>query len=374
MERRLWRWLLFFVCCIGLSFVAWKIDSRWIQSPITQYLAQLNVRLNYLCYQNQWTTCSTTVKRATQVDIQPLPQSANNQQIEYHTGLCSSKANAVRPQTSARIYQWIDENGTVHFADKPQSSSAKITQYQSPHYNFDLSIKALSSGIQPFFKDRLAASLRQIDEVYRSLLPAEALLPVRVNVSLTTSKTSYDGFYRRYHAITSPSQGFYSHRDNLAFVWYRSVEQGFSTAIHESVHVMNAAQFGTTPRWFNEGLAEYFENIDMDGFNVSIHPVDWALVRRAPMSLKRLFDASDLEWSQNQAMFYQHSHALIYFLMSQPTANTALKDLLATIVHFRCQPIDVVQTLNSSYPGGIHRLEQDWRLWLKFNTKAIVIS
>ncbi|MCH1918983.1 DUF4124 domain-containing protein [Shewanella sp. A3A] len=374
MERRLWRWLLFLACCSVISLLVWQLDNRWFNRSLAGYIARLEVQLQYFCYEQQWQTCAVTLKQAQPIVANVAPASGIDSRLEFHTGICSAAATNVRPQPQQAIYQWTDNNCTVHFADHPASASAQRTQYQSPSYNFDLSISALSSGIKPFFKDRLSASLRQIDDIYRTLLPAEALRPVRVNVSLTSSKATYDNFYRRYHSITSPTQGFYSHSDNLAVVWYRNDDQGFATAVHEAVHVMNAAQFGSTPRWFNEGMAEYFENMELDGFNVLIHPIEWQSVRRAPTQLSQLFSATNQDWANNQARLYANSHALIYFLMSDATGKMALKDLFAAIVHFRCQPIDVVQTLNSSYPGGLSQLERDWHNWLKRPTKAVVVS
>ncbi|QUN04798.1 hypothetical protein KDN34_11110 [Shewanella yunxiaonensis] len=379
MERRISRWLLFIVACIAITVLVFQIDNRWLNRSLAGYITRLEVELHYVCFRQKWSSCSLILKKAEPYDLDSSTllssgHTLSNRLIEFHSGICSGNANKVKRPKQQNIYHWTDNVGTEHFSDRRDAMSAAQTNYQSPTYNFDLSIHALSSGIKPFFKDRLSAYLRQVDGIYRTLLPPEELLPVRVDVTLIQSKAVYDDIFMRYYTLNVNSQGFYSHRDNLAVVWYRTDTQGFATAVHESVHVMNAAQFGITPRWFNEGMAEYFENMDLDGFNVTIQPGDWSLVRHSPMQLINLFNATDGDWAQNQTLFYQYSHALMYFLMSQSEGKNALKDLFSAVVHFRCKPIDMVQTLNASYPGGLAALEQQWRRWLASRPKNVVVS
>ncbi|MEI8603513.1 DUF1570 domain-containing protein [Shewanella sp. PP-Sp27a-2] len=241
-----------------------------------------------------------------------------------------------------------------------------------------MNIDSLVSTPPPFFRDRLTSTINQIDQIYRQYLPKRTLQPIKVNLMLAGNLTAYNKLKRQYASTVGASQGFYSSQHNLAAVWHREDAQAFRTAIHESVHVINAGQFGHTPRWFNEGMAEYFESpafletIDTNNRydaiiqNNSSRGHAYRVVDESislSMGLSELLTASDHDWQgQKQAALYQHAHSFMAFLFSTRQGRVTLKQLLLQLSEQRCQA-KVIDELFTRYPDGIKQLDHDWKTW-----------
>jgi len=266
------------------------------------------------------------------------------------------------------IYSWTDENGQVHFTDDARQSDQHdltLTTYQDAEYSFELTVKSTGSRLPLAYKDKITAAIKKVSEIYEMYLPPSGVAPVSVDLTLATTKSSYQSLQSKYAPGLGPSQGFYVAKYNMAAVWHRSDEQAYQTSVHESVHVINAALFGPTPRWFNEGLAEYFEGIRMSGYAAKIPPREWKRVFSGKsVSLDTLFSAKQDNWSgSQQTLLYSQSHSLIHFLMSTPKGKITMKSLLNHLVETRCAPSDYASVLNA-YPGGLTRLQTDWISWM----------
>lgn len=89
------------------------------------------------------------------------------------------------------------------------------------------------------------------------------------------------------------------------------------TAIHEAVHAINKAILGTTPRWLNEGLAEYFEYTNNSMQLVSIDPhLSWISNKHIAQSVFTInwLIGLDNKWqTADDTKLYASSWAAIYF-------------------------------------------------------------
>ncbi|RTR38784.1 DUF4124 domain-containing protein [Shewanella canadensis] len=296
--------------------------------------------------------------------------------IELHGSPVNSSAVCNKPIPKAvkqdkgkqQIYSWTDENGQVHFTDDARQGDEhdlSLTTYQDAEYSFELAVKSTGSRLPLAFKDKITAAIKKVSEIYEMYLPPSGVAPVSVDLTLATTKSSYQSLQSQYASSLGPSQGFYVAQYNMAAVWHRSDKQAYQTSVHESVHVINAGLFGPTPRWFNEGLAEYFEGIRMSGYAAKIPPREWKRVFSGKsVSLDTLFRAKQETWAgSQQTLLYSQSHSLVHFLMSTPKGKITMKALLANLVETRCAPSDYVSVLNT-YPGGLTRLQADWVSWM----------
>ncbi|MBW8186311.1 DUF4124 domain-containing protein [Shewanella nanhaiensis] len=275
------------------------------------------------------------------------------------------------------IYTWVDEKGLTHFSDTASADAkGELTQYTEPKYSFELEINSIATNPPPFFRNKLTATMQQIDAVYRQYLPKRELQPIKIDLTLAGNLHSYDKLRMKYSNLAAASQGFYSSRHNLAVVWHKSDPQAFKTSIHEAVHVMNSGQFGHTQRWFNEGLAEYFES---PSYLMSLDKkVRYELVTKRQlrsaikqsskfslMTLDNLLTASGNDWAGNKRnSLYLHSQHFIAFLMSGQKGRAILAALFHDFSRNRCQNKTPETTL-ANYSGGLDQLNRDWQRWQK---------
>ena len=375
--------LMLFIMAI-LALLIDHYHGRWFRVEFSQVFAELAQPLQQVCIKQNWQWCSAS-SMPLMTRVNDLPNT--NQQVdEYHgedqylgCDLLTVQEGRIAQQKVGGVYTWVDENGITHFSDiNNASAESKLTQYTEPKYNFELHIDSLVSTPPPFFRDRLTSTINQIDQIYRQYLPKRPLLPMKVNLMLAGNLTAYNKLKRQYASTVGASQGFYSSQHNLAAVWHREDAQAFRTAIHESVHVINAGQFGHTPRWFNEGMAEYFESpafletIDTNNRydaiiqNNSSRGHAYRVVDESislSMGFSELLTASDHDWQgQKQAALYQHAHSFMAFLFSTRQGRVTLKQLLLQLSEQRCQA-KVIDELFTRYPGGIKQLDHDWKTW-----------
>ena len=284
---------------------------------------------------------------------------------------------------SNHVYRWIDESGNVHFGarapDKGNELSSKTFEnvYSVNVYEdyFDLEINLdLNSGVnRRYYNKHLYQQIKNMYEVLIELLPKDTLLQVKIKLWVFDSIRTYSKFFRSYYPRSNPNLtlGFYSGRHYIAAARNHSgKEQVVSTSVHEATHVFNHANFGVIPRWLNEGLAEYIEQMSFTYPSFTIKPSQEWLVRikKTPLTLEQLFSSQTRDWSAGSSLnYYAHGGALIYFLMSSDKGKSALSSVLQQHAVHSCDQntqVDTRSVLLANYQGGINQLQQDFSKWI----------
>ncbi|MEL4279960.1 MULTISPECIES: DUF1570 domain-containing protein [Shewanella] len=373
-----------FVTLFSMAIIALLVDyfhyqGRWSRIEASQLVTNIMEPIHHYCLANQWDWCTTSKELPSNMG-QTIPQIVENESHQMEYGGCDTLVikQAEEAQQSRGIYTWVDEKGQTHFSDSSHAmKDSQLTHYTEPQYSFELKIDSLATTPPPFFRDRHSATIKDIDSIYRKYLPKRQLHPIKVNLMLAGNLSAYNKLKARYASQVGASQGFYSGQHNLAAVWHREDSQAFRTAIHESVHVMNAGQFGDTPRWLNEGLAEYFESsefLETVELNTRYESIINNNTRNKSnmvfvddeahlsMGLVELL-ASEQDWQgQKQDVLYQHSHSFVRFLFHHKNGKQLLRKLFEHLSVQRCGTKNVDEILGS-YPGGINQLNRDWLGW-----------
>lgn len=119
---------------------------------------------------------------------------------------------------------------------------------------------------------------------------------------------------------------FLSHRD-VNYVTLNADPShlgSFSVVFHEYVHYFVKSNFPGVPRWFNEGLAEYYSTFAVEGSRAVVgRPVErhlrW-LARNAELRLEEVLGQADSSAGFNEAQkagrFYAVSWILVHYLLS----------------------------------------------------------
>jgi Flp pilus assembly protein TadD len=117
--------------------------------------------------------------------------------------------------------------------------------------------------------------------------------------------------------------------ESLSAVLVRSKVETRLTLFHEYTHLLLARQRESRiPRWYNEGLAEYFSTLSVRDGAVVVGSVPFAnlqwLATRGPMPLEELFETLEGARARDVQDFYATSWALIHYLLGTPRGRTEL--------------------------------------------------
>ncbi len=284
--------------------------------------------------------------------------------------VCRKKAGkSIEEVSGPQIYKWVDDQGKTHFGDRrPQQSKVQSVSVDSRKHYFNLDLHTDSKAFPPFFSDRLTARVNKAYDVLAKLLSEDELHQVDVNLWVFRSRSGYNKFFARYASgIASNSQGFHSSLNNIAAALHKTDTQVLATSVHEAVHVMNAGMFGRLPRWLNEGMAEYLENINVYGQSADILVRDdWLRqMRRTRLNVSYLLSADGEQWQgDNRSNLYANSWAMVYFLMSTQEGRNTLSRYLIAAANAPCHSLNARAHFHRDYSGGIARLERDFEVWL----------
>lgn len=133
--------------------------------------------------------------------------------------------------------------------------------------------------------------------------------------------------------------GHYNPRDDCLVLRQMPFYDLIPMAYHEAFHQYLAKYLGPgahAPTWFNEGLAVYFEGMQLSRGtkkpdvrlidNRKIGQVQRALMTRSAIPFKQLIDATHKEFhdKEREALHYAQSFSVVYFLMQGSGMRTKL--------------------------------------------------
>jgi hypothetical protein len=277
------------------------------------------------------------------------------------------------------IYTWTDKNDVYHVSDKPPTEGKfKLFNYAGEKV-FDYFLLDLNTENLPYdFNEKLTLKLNKLFEIYGQLLDRSSLKKVDIKLRIYASKVAFNQVKAKNNMpVSDNTPGFYSHATNQAHLLLTNHEATMRIATHEATHAINRGIIGYSPRWLNEGLAEYSEYIDVKGMNAHVYPnKDWTRNGRISeklLPLNRLFNANDNLWNSNQRQrLYATSWAFIYFMMENPHR----KSMLAKVIRNEQKNIcDVTDDKNIELEIGLSMdiLQKQFSGWSRsrFNVQSL---
>lgn len=197
----------------------------------------------------------------------------------------------------------------------------------------------------------------------------------KIKVVLFREEKDFLDYQQRTIGEIITESGYFSPVNTEAVTW---LQGGFpkmiSVLFHETSHMLMGHQVPWCPNWINEGLAEYFERLDL--FNgkrcicINKDMMDWCkywLKKGFPVEFET-FLAMDYEsWKQfddsNDHAGYTIGYSIAYFLMTNSQTQNILKEILWDLKR-NGYGANSVETVNRFYPGGVKKLEAHWRNWI----------
>jgi len=274
------------------------------------------------------------------------------------------------------VYTWTDENGTPHFSDTPPDKGDYSQLDYAGEKVLDYFLLDLNTESLPYdFNQKLTVKLNKLFGLYGKLLDTSSLKKVDINLQVIANKATYQNIQKAHNmAVGNQSNGFYSHAYNKAYLLYTNEQQAMQTAIHEATHAINRAIIGYSPKWLNEGLAEYSETIHVASKTVNVYPnQNWTsngIISEKLVSLEVLFSAESKGWNgQLRQRLYATSWAFIYFMME----DSNRKAMIARVINAeQVNVCDVVNkhSLEELFGTTINQLQRQFSHWSKGKLRA----
>lgn len=288
-----------------------------------------------------------------------------------------TNTTALEKSTSSEIYRWTDENGKVNFSDaKPgdtRNSEVMSVSYPDRKQYFKLKVVEDTETLPAFTRDKVNAEVRQVYRILSRNLDLEHLRKVFLNVRIIGTQADFQNYRQQMAPQLRTNSGFYTSENNEAVVFQGNDPEAMRAVIrHEATHVIMAGLYGATPSWFNEGLAEYFEQLQVSGQARQIGPVDyhWAHLQQRQeqgqlMPLRDYIDLPPRRWySGNLQDNYGMGWSLVYYLMSEPEGKRFLKQMMNEMAENYCWSTPGSKYFDDHYPGGFKAFEAGWKTWL----------
>ncbi|MBQ4875762.1 DUF1570 domain-containing protein [Pseudoalteromonas luteoviolacea] len=292
-------------------------------------------------------------------------------------GSCQTDiGRAVKYRVENGIYTWVDSKGVRNYSDKKPSQGATAYQPQSgvalDYFELEISGGAISNQ----FRNKLRSKLKSVFRGYTSLLGLSAMRKVKLKIIVLPTRGAYERAVRNFGGDPTGNVGVYFGIRNTALLEQRSYEATMRTAVHEAVHAINQAVIGYSPRWLNEGLAEYFESIDVSMQVGKVSSFDHVSrngsLQGQVMSPHQLMEAETKWRSLKPDILYRSSWAFVHFLMSSSHGKVSLKQLMLLEQSEPCGVLDSAQvrsifnnhypTLNQTFSSFINRDIKSHRL------------
>lgn len=277
------------------------------------------------------------------------------------------------------VYSWIDERGLANFSSTPPNKGEFELLNYAGEKVFDYFSLDLNTASLPYdFNQRLTLKLNKLFKIYGQLLDRSSLKKVDINLRVYASKVAFNQIKAKHNMpIGDNTPGFYSHGSNQAHLLLTNNAATMRTATHEAAHAINRGIIGYSPKWLNEGLAEYSEYIEVKGQVSSVYPhKSWTNNNRISeqlLPLRTLLAATKKDWnSELRDRLYATSWAFIYFMMD----NQQRKGMLAKVIRNEQQNLcDVsdLQQVETLIGMPVKRLQKQFSHWagLKLRTQSI---
>lgn len=300
----------------------------------------------------------------------------NEQVVE----LCRENNAPIKKVNNGGVFSWTDEQGNVHFGDRPPANVQAETQNLAGRKDyFDISLSYPNAAVSADLSESLEVNGRGISKALSQLIPKDRMTKSIIDMKIFTSQSDFLAYKRAVAPnLSNNVSGFYSALNNSVAVLHSGNERMTQLiALHEATHVFQYKNIGIMPGWLSEGMASYFENMVVKGNSKAVSASNqWRYVLnryQASIAVSDLLTADYSNWQgANGSIYYATSWALVHFLML-PENRNIMRSYLDAISQDKCNQestqFDLV-FFEQAYIGGVTELQSDLLAWLQQNSKV----
>ena len=293
---------------------------------------------------------------------------------------CLAGTGRKHSEEGATIHRWTDESGVIHFSDQPPAPGA--AQHRRIEVEGMPPVRVAARGVDvnlpDFVVQRATMDAQAIERVMRSILGVAGDPGLALTIEFIGSAEIYAR--RIGDATMAYSDGTYASRDRTIRIRQKDdAELNFRILRHEMTHALVHEHIGNLPTSINEGLAGFFEHLEVAGMGARI-TTDVAR-RRPDASMsedgqEELIDLLAREsvgfYGAGQELRYLRAMALVALMMDRIEGRAALAALLSAQQAAPCLPVDSAPVLEKAYPGGLVALAREWAQWLRNPSERVL--
>ncbi|WP_426359687.1 hypothetical protein ACPUVO_05530 [Pseudocolwellia sp. HL-MZ19] len=181
-----------------------------------------------------------------------------------------------------------------------------------------------------------------------------------LSIAYQGSRTDYEDYVMEQGRSPEGTIGVYLYPEHASVIEFIDHKQAITTSIHETIHAFNRSYWGELLRFFNEGMAEYFEKVAISG---EFKAFDFSGLQdqKYPMEIENLL-FSETDWhGDNNHKLYQNSNALFHFLMSNEKGRSLIWEIMQLEKEESCSVLPestILEVLFEMYPN--HQQEFDY--------------
>ena len=229
-------------------------------------------------------------------------------------------------------------------------------------------------ALSPATEGVLNRGVSGLDEIYRIWLGFSLPTNPVVRIRIFGKKEDFESYRKAKSPKLGQSVGFYSPSlDEVAVLKQDNLVSLAKVTFHEASHCLLEKYFADPPVWLNEGLADYMSDVQIRrGWPDVSYGQAWlrecqgwlqnGVLPELNSVLKTTYNEFH-EWDEHK--LYTTCWSLVSFLNKTAAANNqTLKKLILHLRRGRYPPTEVVRAFNGLYPGGLKKLEADWRAWI----------
>jgi len=227
--------------------------------------------------------------------------------------------------------------------------------------------------LSPQMEATINGGVAQVIALHKGTFGITNLPPITINIRLFGRFEAFKAYEsRQLKGVRVWSGGAYLGSRREAVTWKGTRQEKFlQTVYHECTHAIVHEAIGVTPFWFNEGSAEYFSKVLVSRTGIAgevwregVWPCKRMIRENRLPRLETILSYTDSNWAfAKQHEVYAVSWSVIHFLTASPTRKQVLQKFVRRLVEAGGY-LDSKETFGKLYPGGIKKMEQEWRAWL----------
>lgn len=305
----------------------------------------------------------------------------------------------------AEIYKWVDENGDTHFSEeKPENIESEETSDQlenriniieigeTPDIDFyippernksmkvDIKIELVDYQLTPKLREIIQNRVKIIYRAYVQWFGWDPQPNRPIKIKIFGNYIDFEKYQieKQQGHVTNRSHYSPSRRE-VVMLGTEFTDATLSVLFHECSHAIFHMEVASGPKWINEGLAEVFEfskaqrNKVKVGYNKEwVEIIKHKLREGSLLSFKEYLNIPSRGWSEESARversYYTVAWSMMRFLVSTEQGKNSLKKDIIDIKDRKNNPWwqkgRLTEIFDKHYPGGIGKLDADWRKWI----------
>ncbi|UCC23289.1 MAG: DUF1570 domain-containing protein [Planctomycetota bacterium] len=257
--------------------------------------------------------------------------------------------------------------------------AAKFKSYESGVCTFRLHGCELTRPVER----AIVFGVSRIFETYRQSFGFSYPDNFKIQITIFINKDRFVEYQKEQGKKSIADSAYYSVRFREGVVYWRTYSKKtkdakdmVSAVFHEVSHMLLMTEVRGIPLWINEGLAEYFDGLNVFGENrrVYLHEHHHRWIKRwnrnsFPVELDEYLSLKHKEWHklnrevENCNAAYTMGYSLVYFMMSRSSTEKVLKELLWDFKRHG-RKANSIAIINKHYRGGLENFEKQWRKWI----------